>query len=103
MEFNDRLKYLMNTHNESNGELAKFLGIQTGSVNNYVKGNRKPTYELLIKIAKHYDVSIDWLLTGEQREHQKSTQETVIYSMYCKLSDDNKKLIDTMMKTMVRD
>jgi transcriptional regulator with XRE-family HTH domain len=103
MNFNDRLMYLMDINNESRTELAKALGIQSGSVANYCNGNRTPNYDILIKIAKHYDVSIDYLLTGEQKEHKRSTEETHIYSMYCKLDDKDKKLIDTMLKTMLRD
>lgn len=48
----------------SMAEVARRLGIPHATVRNYFQG-RLPAPEVLIKIAKETDISLNWLLTGE--------------------------------------
>lgn len=43
-------------------EIAKLLDCSTQAVNQYKQGTSTPQIDKLIKIAKHYNVSVDWLL-----------------------------------------
>ena len=46
-------------------ELAKIIGVATGSMQNYELNKRKPNYETLNEISKVLEVSIDDLINGE--------------------------------------
>ncbi|MBW8281913.1 helix-turn-helix domain-containing protein [Bacillus amyloliquefaciens] len=48
--------------------LAKELNITRSALSQYELGTREPNYDLLIKIADYFDVSIDFLLRGENKE-----------------------------------
>ncbi|WP_342412404.1 helix-turn-helix domain-containing protein [Bacillus sp. FSL K6-1560] len=50
--------------------LAKKLNITRSALSQYELGTREPNYDLLIKIADYFDVSIDFLLRGENKETQ---------------------------------
>nr|WP_253600854.1 helix-turn-helix transcriptional regulator [Bacillus amyloliquefaciens] len=50
--------------------LAKELNITRSALSQYELGTREPNYDLLIKIADYFDVSIDFLLRGENKETQ---------------------------------
>lgn len=58
----ERLKLLRNQNNMTQKELARELGISPSTVGMYEKGNRTPAPDMLKKIAKLFDVSIDYLL-----------------------------------------
>lgn len=44
---------------------ARSLDILYPAYNRYEKGERKPAFEILEKMAKVHNVNINWLLTGE--------------------------------------
>lgn len=46
-------------------ELGKIIGVATGSLQNYELNKRKPNYEILNKISKALEISIDELVNGE--------------------------------------
>ncbi len=58
----DRLKALREEKNISQDDLATELGISRLSVGNYERGVRTPEAETIIKLAKHFSVSADYLL-----------------------------------------
>ena len=47
-------------------KFAEKIGSSQSSVSAYEKGQRKPDYEVLVRIAKEFDISLNWLLTGEE-------------------------------------
>ena len=42
-------------------ELADGIGMPLGTVDRYVKGDRNPPHDFLLKVADWYEVSLDWL------------------------------------------
>ena len=57
-----RLKELRLSRNISQLKLAMDLGLNQNSISRYETGSRQADYDLLIKIADYFDVSIDYLL-----------------------------------------
>ena len=47
------------------GELAKELGISQSQLSKYERGIAAPPADILFFIKQRFEVSIDWLLTGE--------------------------------------
>ena len=59
---NNKLKELRKEKGLSQKEIANFIGVSVSAYSNYEQGIREPSYDILIKIAKFYKVSTDFLL-----------------------------------------
>lgn len=64
---------LCNKKSTKPNPVAKELGISSGAVTSW-KNGKVPHHSTLIKIADYFEVTVDYLLTGEQKE--KAPQET---------------------------
>lgn len=62
--FSKTLKNLALTNNVSYLKLASAIGVDIKTLDNYMKGKNIPNAFTLLKIAKYFDVSIDFLVTG---------------------------------------
>ena len=62
MEFGMRLERLLEEKELTQRQASKDLHIAATTLNGYIKGNREPDYGTLIRIAKYFNVSIDYLL-----------------------------------------
>lgn len=60
--FKQRFKEERERHGLSQGFTAKILGVDKSYISNFEIGKRKPSIEMLIKIALMYDVSTDYLV-----------------------------------------
>ncbi|EPY6430862.1 helix-turn-helix domain-containing protein [Clostridium sporogenes] len=58
----ERIKELREQNGLNQMELAKILNVHKGSVSNWENNKRTPDADMLIKIAKYFDCSIDFLL-----------------------------------------
>ena len=63
-----RIKELRKARNISQVELAEALFVSKQSVSNWENDNIMPSVEMLVKIAKFFSVSTDYLLCMEERE-----------------------------------
>ncbi len=57
-----RLKELREQKNESQQKLAMILNISQTMISRYEKGQAYPDMDTLIAIARHYNVSVDYLI-----------------------------------------
>lgn len=73
--FRERLRQLRTSRGISQNRLAVELGITNTGYKNYEYGTRRPTFEILPKLAVYFDVSTDYLLglTDEPRLPSKET------------------------------
>jgi transcriptional regulator with XRE-family HTH domain len=55
------------------GELAKELGISQSQLSKYERGVAAPPADILFFIKQRFQVSIDWLLTGEGPKESNSS------------------------------
>lgn len=63
----ERVKKILEYKQLSANALSKLLGMPQTTVNNYIKGSRGISFELIEGIAKLYpDISYEWLLTGKE-------------------------------------
>lgn len=67
VEFGIRLRTLRKERNMTQRVLADRLGLATSAVCSYEAGARFPSYEILIKIARIFRVSTDYLLGVEEK------------------------------------
>ena len=60
------LKKLRKEKQLTTDQLAKIIHVSKRTIENYESGKTNPDYETLIKFAKIYEVSIDYLLGQEK-------------------------------------
>lgn len=83
MTFKDRLKYLINniTVNDQQAtayRIGKETTVSRVSIENYLSGKQTPSIEKATIIAQYFNISVNWLLTGEgemRREEQEETKQ----------------------------
>lgn len=59
-----RIKELRKRYNLNQKDFAKPLGISNGHISNIEKGNDMPSAALIKLIAREYNTSEDWIITG---------------------------------------
>ena len=62
MELSRRLENLLEEHNLTQRQLSNELHIAPSTLNGYLRRNREPDFATLIKLAKYFKVSTDYLL-----------------------------------------
>ena len=60
--FPSRLRVALEFEGKSQAGLSKYLGITSQMVGYYKIGKSSPDWETIVKIAKYFNVSTDWLL-----------------------------------------
>ncbi len=58
----EKIKLLREELNLTQSQLAEKLGIATSSISQYESGDRIPSDDIKIKMAKFFDVSLDFLM-----------------------------------------
>ena len=67
----------------SQADLARQLQCSASAVGMYEQGRREPSADLLVRLARLFDVSTDYLLTGavpEQRDRQ-ALADTLLHAL----------------------
>jgi transcriptional regulator with XRE-family HTH domain len=64
-KFGERLLLLIKSNNLNQSDFANRLSASPSFVSDLIRGVRKPGTEILIRIKNNFNVSIDWLLFGE--------------------------------------
>ena len=85
--------------------VAKQLHMNLSTYANYEYGNREPDVSTLTEIAKLFDVSTDYLLTGKQVTDEKpltKNQKLVAYSIDPDISDEERQDIIEMVKIAMK-
>ena len=65
--FPSALRRLLQERGETQGDIAAATGKTRQTVSQYYNGISEPSYDTLVKIADHFDVSLDYLL-GRTKE-----------------------------------
>ena len=67
MNFGDKLKMLRTGQKLTQQQLAVRLGVAKSVVSYYESGDRFPSYDILVKIARTFRVTTDYLLDIERK------------------------------------
>lgn len=72
-DFSSRLKQLRTSNNLTLEQLGNAVGSTRGTMGNFENGNKKPSLDMLIKLADYFNVSIDYLVgrTDDPILHKK--------------------------------
>lgn len=92
-------------HTTTQKALAEEINIRPQTVSLYMNGSTKPTPDTLVNIAKYFDVSVDYLLTGVSSYNKETNKELgLTEASICALKNANgmetfegmPKVIDTL-------
>lgn len=79
--FCDRLRELRRKNGYTQASLAKALGVAQTTVGNWEAGIRQPNFTTLKRLAKIFNVSVDYLLgRDDEKDTGKSDQKKFLYS-----------------------
>ena len=72
---NKQIEFLRRKKGWSQAELARRLHISPSTVGMYEQGRREPSIDVLISLSQVFEVTIDYLITGNHRFSQISIPE----------------------------
>lgn len=79
MSFGTRLKQARNGKRMTQNQVAAKLGIDFTTISKYENDKSQPDNEILRELAGMYEVSLDWLLTGDRAAPASSPSPNRIY------------------------
>jgi len=83
-------------------ELAQITGISRHTLDNYLNVRENmPTADVAVKIAKALGVSVEYLVTGEEAQQEKSalgTETRVLIQNFKLLNEDDRKMIISIIQ-----
>ena len=95
MGYYPRLRDLREDADLTQEELVKLLKMHKTTYTNYEQGKREPPFELIIKLAKFYDVSIDYI-AGLSEETSKETDfamQAAVKEVFWELKDEERLIV----------
>ena len=73
--FIERLEQLLQVRGISGAALCKEIGLSNSIFSSWKKSPNLPAAETLVKIADYFDVSLDWLIKGEENRKIKKISD----------------------------
>ena len=109
MKFGETLKNLRDIKDMTQQDLGKVLGVSRATIAGYETKNHQPDYEKLEVLAHYFEVSIDYLLTGEDSFHiermkrppiNEKVLDTEVIKVYRTLSAETKQDVLKYLKLL---
>lgn len=106
MKLQDRIKLLRDEKGLTQKELASYLQVDRATISGYETKGKQPDLEKLIKMAKLFEVTLDYLIKGQETNPHRDflgttgTEELLdnkIYQIYTELSFHSKKQVHQFM------
>ena len=97
-----RLLAQRNRKNLSGGQVATYLGITPTHVSNMEKGKRRPSLELLARLARYFGCSTDYLL-GLTEDPSPAGEASEIQVLFGRLSVDGQRRALALVETLLAD
>ena len=105
--FADNLKKLRNEKNLTQTQFASEFNISSGTIAMWETGKRMPDTEMLKRIARYFDVSVDYLIDNEKSPStngEELPEELVILNRNAKkLSPEQRKQLLDMAKILFKE
>ena len=90
MEIVERIKDLCIAENITIKELERIIQISNGSIRHW--NEKTPSVERVLLVADHFNVSLDWLVTGKESENL-TPEEKLLVDHYRRADDRGKRSI----------
>lgn len=95
-----RVKFLREQLHMKQADVGDFVGLHSTNVGRIENEKVYPTADVLLKLSKLFNVSCDWLLTGENANSHFDlcTDEYLLIENYRKLSNTDKEYINELIE-----
>ena len=87
IKLEEKLTELLTRIDSSGSEIAREIGVSPASISQYRKGETQPSLEKLVALAKTLDVSLDYLVLGDDREAEEVDIDPIVRYMDQSLQD----------------
>ena len=110
MAFGERLKRLRVEKDLSQQELADILKVNRATLGNWEIDRTSPGYTTLCKIAKYFNVTVDYLLNGEPLKVSEdgvpyivmSPEDIELFAEIKQLSEEDKAMVNSLVEHLRR-
>jgi transcriptional regulator with XRE-family HTH domain len=97
-----RILGLMKEKRITDLEMQEYLGLPRGAFSNWKRGMGRSYYEHISKIADRLEVTIDYLVRGEDVKTDSLTHDEIeLISDFRKMTKEGKKIIASNIKLIV--
>lgn len=100
MTIGNRVIQLLKENNLKQKDLAEYLGTRSSTVSGWKEINRNPSSELIIPICEFFNISANYLLTGENDENFADEK---LLSTFHQLNEDNQDIVIGEMKKLLKE
>ena len=104
-----RLKELRRQQERTQADLAKLLGVNRTAISKLELGQQQPNAKQLLKLAKYFNVSVDFLLECENLEYSAETLDLMnllegnrIFIGNHRLTSEERKTLKDVIKAIFR-
>ena len=95
-----RIDTLLRERNEKRLSLAEHCGFSLQALSDWSKRGSVPSADKAVAIANYLGVSIEWLLTGSEKEGLTPKQRELIRN-YETLSERDRKIVDALIASLL--
>lgn len=88
-----RLKRLREERRESQVRLAAELGVRPSTVAGWENGDRQMDHDMLVKIADHYSVTVDFLLGHDVDVQHMDSRELMLLKTFRNMTATRKDIV----------
>lgn len=87
IKLESKISELLALSNETNAEIANKMGISGATLSAYRQGQARPSFDSLISMSEVFDVSLDYLVFGENADNNEINAGPVVRYMGESLED----------------
>ena len=108
MSISERLKQVVEAKSLNIKEFSEISTIPYRSIQNYLRNEREPNVEALIKLKDTMNININWLLTGEGKMFQGlpsdelAEKEQALINHYRQMPNDVKRAIEVSFQAILK-
>lgn len=83
-----RIQHLCELNKTKLKPLEEQLGLSNGAISKW--DSSSPSCDRILKVATYFNVSVDWLLTGQEGKYYTSEEKSELLNLYEHLTDYDK-------------
>ena len=105
MSFGEKIKILRKENGLSQDQLSEKINGDGRQISRYENGKMMPSIEAVIKIAKTFNISIDYLLLEDSIRKPLYTKENKLLEKFeeiQKLEEEDKKAISQLIDSLIK-
>ena len=103
MTLGEKINLLRKQNKLSQAEFAEKIGVSRDAVGKYERNDITPTIERVIRMSETFNVSIDFLVSNQEKEEELNKETVKRIKEIQKLPDSEKTTIISVIDAFIRD